>query len=125
MKPKKLSARKIMELISEGDLKPQHVGKHTIETLEQTQKSLFNSFNPKTMTKREIKTFFDKLLSIFVSVQELPQSLKQETLCKRIYANLQLHVNVVDYDKDRALVGAIAEMSQKIIKDCECTESQK
>jgi len=126
--PRTLSPRKIFEAISEGKLKPQYIGKHTYETLEQMIFSWFNGFKPQVMTHREVRDALQKLIGIYDAIKkDITPDKKRELLLIDIYANLKNSVDNIDSNKDKSLIGAICEMTEKSLieleeKPCECKD---
>jgi len=134
LNPRKLSPRKILEAISEGHLKPQYIGKHSYDSLKQMISSLFNEFKPDVMTHREIRDWLQKLIGIYDAIKK-DIGEPQPILLKEIHERLLPYVESIDSNKDRALVGAICEMTQTALNDldedvedeekpCECTENK-
>lgn len=132
MNPRNLSPRKILEAISNGGLKPKYIGKHTFETLDQMQFSLFNAFKPQTMNHREIRDWLAKLIGVYdATKQDIEEPKEKEILLSKIYKKLESFVTKIDSNKDKALVSAICEMSQCALHDLEeeksteCEEPKK
>jgi len=125
MNPRKLSPRKIMEAISEGDLKPQYIGKHSYDTLKQMSFSLFNEFKPQTMQHREIRDWLSKLIGVYDAIKkDLTEEEEKKYLLSGINEKLLPFVRSIDSNKDRALVSAICVMTQKALSDLEIDEEK-
>jgi len=78
-----LTAREIAQLISEGLIKPTHLGKKSFEVLQQEFFSLKNSYHPKTITEKEKDDFNIKLKTLIAEIQFLPEN-KQEQLYENV-----------------------------------------
>lgn len=124
MNPRKLSPRKIMEAISEGHLKPQYIGKHTLETLSQMLFSLFNKFKPQTMTHRQIRDWLQKLIGIYDAIKKDLEEKEKTYLLLGIHEKLLPYVENLNSNKDKALVGAICEMTQRGLNELEDNEKK-
>jgi len=117
MNPRTLSPRKILESISNGERKPRYIGKHSFETLNQMILSLFNEFEPQTMMHAEIRDWLTKIIGVYDAINkdiEMPH-----ILLGSIYEQLLPYVQSIDSNKDRTLVGAICEMTQRGLNDLE------
>lgn len=133
MNARKLSPRKILEAISDGNLKPRYIGKHTFDSLKQMIFSLFNEFKPQTMSHREIRDWLTKIIGVYDAInKDIGIGEPKEVLLNTIHEKLLLYVESLDSNKDRALVGAICQMTQKPLaeleqdeKPCECEEQAK
>lgn len=74
-----MTAREIAQLISEGLIKPMHIGKKSFEVLKQEYFSIKNSFTPTTFSKQEMQVFNEKLKILMAEIQHLPED-QQEIL---------------------------------------------
>lgn len=80
-KPKKRkSAREISKEISQGKIKPQHLGKKSFAVLQQELFSLKNSHKPRTMTNSDWEKFQQKLSSIKNGISKLDNKKHQRSL---------------------------------------------
>jgi len=78
-----LTAREIAQLISEGVIKPMHIGRKSFEVLQQEYFSLKNLYRPGEMTDKELEEFNEKLKNLTAEIQFLPED-KQEKLYDNI-----------------------------------------
>ncbi len=81
---KRKSARKISKEISQGERKPQHLGKKSFAVLQQEIFSLKNSFKPQTMTNSDWINFSAKLDSIKKGIEKLEDKKQQRSLANEI-----------------------------------------
>lgn len=73
-----LTAREVAQLISEGLIKPIHLGKKSFEVLQQEYFSLKNSYRPKEMSEKEKNEFNEKLKTLIAEIQFLPENKQKE-----------------------------------------------
>ena len=84
-KPKKRkSAREISKEISQGKIKPQHLGKKSFAVLQQELFSLKNSYKPRTMTNTDWIKFSANLDSIKKGIEKLEDKKQQRSLNNEI-----------------------------------------